>query len=133
MPPITGVVEKKLFESAWNFLTGWFTRKKQVEMLKHELAEERSGRLVFEKLMSELECYQDDENMYWRKDGKGGPYCGICLDHDQKKTPMTHAGKGTFYCCIHKQYFRTKECREREENRPQPKQPSYGEHGWMAR
>ncbi len=144
MPPITGVVEKKVFESAWNFLTGWLTRyrdmekkyedlKEKYELLQHELAEERSPRLAFEKLMSELECHHEDENIYWRKDGKGGPYCGVCLNHDQKLTPMTHAGEGAFYCCIHKQYFRTKECREREENRPQPKQPSYGEHGWMAR
>jgi len=144
MPPITGVVEKKVFESVWNFLTGRFTRyrdlekkcedlKEKYELLQHELAEERRPRLAFEKLMSELECHHEDENIYWRKDGKGGPYCGVCLNHDQKLTPMTHAGEGAFYCCIHKQYFRTKECREREENRPQPKQPSYGEHGWLAR
>ncbi len=135
--PISGVVEKKVAEGIWTVVRGWFTRyrdlEKKYEMLKHELAEERSPRLAFEKLMSELECHQEDENIYWRKDGKGGPYCGVCLNHDQKLTPMTHAGEGAFYCCIHKQYFRTKECREREENRPQPKQPSYGEHGWMAR
>jgi len=135
--PITGAVEKRVAEGLWSVVRGWFTRyqdlKKQNEMLQAQLAEERSGSVAFEKLMSELECHQEDENIYWRKDGKGGPYCGVCLNHDQKLTPMTHAGEGAFYCCIHKQYFRTKECREREENRPQPKQPSYGEHGWLAR
>src|SRR5713226_4951604 len=124
MDPITGVVEKKVAESVWAFFQGLFTQnrdlKKQVEVLQAQLAEERSGRLAFEKLMSELECHQEDENIYWRKDGKGGPYCGVCLNHDQKLTPMTHAEEGAFYCCIHKQYFRTKEFRERERNRPQP-------------
>ncbi len=138
MTPITGVVEKKVAESVWTYVRGWFTRdqdqKKQIEMLKHELTEERSPRLAFEKLMSELQCHQEDENIYWRKDGKGGPYCGVCLNHDQKLTPMTHAEEGAFFCCIHKQYFRTKERRERDRNRPQPPQPSYGgPHGWMAR
>ena len=138
MTPITGVVEKKVAESAWTYIRGWLTRnqdlKKQVEMLQHELAEERSGRLAFEKLMSEVECHQEDESIYWRKDGKGGPYCPICLHDNQKLIPMKNGAVGAFYCCLHKQYFLTKEYRQRERNREQPRQPSYGgPHGWMAR
>src|SRR5882724_10986144 len=128
MTPITGVVEKKVAESAWTYVRGLFTRnqelKKRIEMLQHELAEERSGRIAFEKLMSKLECHQKDENIYWRKDSKGGPYCGVCLNHDQKLTPMTHGDEGAFFCCIHKQYFLTEEYRERSKNREQPKQPT---------
>ena len=137
MTPITGVVEKKVAESAWTYILGRFTRdrdqKKQIETLQAELAAERNPRLAFEKLMNELECHQEDENIYWRKDGKGGPYCGVCLNHDQKLTPMPHGAEGAFFCCIHRQYFRTKEFRERERNREQRRQPSYGPHGWMAR
>jgi hypothetical protein len=78
MDPITAAVEKKVAEGAWAAIRRWFNRSKELEQsvkaLEAELAEERSPRLAFEKLMSELECHQEDENIYWRKDGKGGPY-----------------------------------------------------------
>ncbi len=138
MASITGVVEKKVAESVWAYLREWLTRcrdlRKQNEMLQAQLAEERSPRVAFEKLMSEVQCDQEDESIYWRKDGNGGPYCPVCLHDNQKLIPMTHADEGAFYCCLHKQYFRTRAFRERERNRPQPQQPSYGgPHSWMAR
>ena|SRR5882757_10448694 len=135
MDPITGAVEKKVAEGVWAVVRGWFTRnqdlKRQVETLQAQLAEERSGRLALEKMMSDVECHHEDENIYWRKDGKGGPYCPICLHDNQKLIPMNHGAEGAFYCCLHKQYFRTKEFRERERNRTQPRQPSYGTNDWM--
>lgn len=137
MAPITGIVEKKFAESAWGYFRGLFTRdrdqRKRIETLEAELAEERSEKLAFEKMMSELECRPEDENIYWRKDGKGGPYCPICLHDNKKLIPMTHGEEGAFYCCLHKHYFLTEELRERNRNRAQPQQPSYGPHGWMAR
>jgi len=141
MDPITGVVEKKVAETAWACVRGWFTRnrdlKKQIEILQSQLAEARSGHLAFEKLMSELECRPNDDNMYWKKDASGGPYCPLCLHGNRKLIPMTHGREGTFYCRIHDHYFETEEHRECEReaarNRAQPRQPSYGPHGWMAR
>lgn len=141
MDPITGVVEKKVAESVWTYLRGWFTRnhelKKQVETLQAQLAEESSGRLAFEKLMSELECRPEDDNIYWKKDGSGGPYCPICLLQNQKLGPLTHGREGAFYCRVHDHFFETKELRERDRqavrNRAQAaRRPSrFGPHSWM--
>jgi hypothetical protein len=118
MDPITGVVEKKVAESVWAYLRRWFTRnqdqKKQIETLQAQLAEERSGKLAFQKMMSEIECRPEDENMYWRKDGKGGPYCPLCLHDNEKLIPMTHGREGAFYCRLHDHYFETQELRARE-------------------
>jgi hypothetical protein len=141
MDPLSGVVEKKVAEGAWAVVRGWFTRnqdlKKQVETLQAQLAEERSGRLAFEKMMSEVECRPEDDNMYWNKDvRKGGPYCPLCLHANNKLIPLTNGSRqGAFYCRIHDHYFETEELRERERearrNRAQARQPSYGRHGWM--
>jgi hypothetical protein len=137
MAPITGVVEKKAAESVWTYLQKWFTRnqdlKKQIVELKAELAEERSGRLAFERLMSELESRPEDDHMYWRKDGKGGPYCPTCLHGDRKLIPLTIYGEGSFYCIIHEHVFETHERRERIRYRQQSQQPRYRPRNWMAR
>ena len=100
------------------YIRGWFTRnrdqKKQIEVLQAQLAEERSGKLAFEKLMSELECRPADDSMYWKKDGSGGPYCPLCLHGDQKLMPLTHGNRdGSFYCRIHEHFFETEELRQR--------------------
>ncbi|SRR5712692_1394573 len=144
MDPKSGVVEKKVAEGIWSVVRGWFTRnrdlKKQVETLQAQLAEERSGGLAFEKLMSEVECRPEDDNMYWNKDPrKGGPYCPLCLHADKKLIPLTNGNReGAFYCRIHDHFFETEELRMREReaarNRAQPRQPGYGgPHGWMSR
>jgi len=138
--PISGVIEKKVAEGVWTVVRGWFTRnrdlKKQVEALQAELAEERSGGLAVEKMMSEVECRTEDDNMYWSKDAKGGPYCPLCLHDNQKLIPMTQGGReGDFYCRLHDHHFETQERRERDrqarQNRAQPSRPGYGRHGWM--
>lgn len=137
MDPITGMVEKKVAESAWAYLRGLFTRnrdlKKQVEVLESQLAEERSGRLPFEKLMSELECR---DAMYWKKDGSGGPYCSYCLHLSKEPIPLTQRGEGIFYCGIHNHHFETKERQERNRQAAQSggvRRPSrFGRHSWMG-
>lgn len=119
MEPISGVVEKKIAEGAWTIVRRWFTRyrdqKKRIKALEAELAEERSGKSAFEKLMSELECRPEDDSMYWKKDGRGGPYCPLCLHHNKTLGPLTHGNRdGSFYCRIHDHYFETNELRQRE-------------------
>jgi hypothetical protein len=133
------VVEKKVAESAWAYIRGWFTRnrdlKKQVETLQAQLAEERSGRLAFEKLMSEIVCRPQDDSMYWKKDGSGGPYCPLCLHEKQKLIPLTHGREGAFYCRLHDHFFETEDLRmrDRERARHQPRGPSYGgPNSWMG-
>jgi hypothetical protein len=139
---ITGVVEGKAAGSLWSFFTSWSKRdreqKNKIESLKAELVEERSGRLAFERQMAELECRPDDDHMYWRKDGKGGPYCPTCIHETKKIIPLTHGSEGAFYCIIHKWYFETHEHRQREQQarsvrlhsgrRPSPRGP----HSWMG-
>jgi hypothetical protein len=137
MGPIGGIVEKKVAEGLWTVVRGWFTRnrdlKKQVEILQTQLAEERSGRLAFEKMMSEVECRSEDDNMYWNKDPrKGGPYCPLCLHANNKLIPLTNGNRqGAYYCRIYDHFFETEDLRQRERNRAQPRQPNYGPHGWM--
>jgi hypothetical protein len=137
MDPISTIVEKKATESLWSAILGWWNRnkelQKQVEALKAQLAEERSGRIAFDRLMEQLECRPCDDNLYWKKDGTGGPYCPLCL-HDQRKSiPLTHAAEGSFYCRLHDHYFETEERRERVRSaRQQIRRRSYrGPHSWM--
>lgn len=142
MAPISGVVEKKVAEGVWTAVRGWFTRnrdlKKQVEALQAELTEERSGKLGFEKMMSEVECRAQDDNMYWNKDPrKGGPYCPLCLHANSKLIPLTNGNRqGSFYCRIHDHHFETEDLRQREReaarNRAQRRGPHYGgPNSWM--
>ena len=119
MEPITGMVEKKVAESLWTVVRNWFQRnrdqQKRIESLQAQLAEVRSGKLAFEKLMSELVYRSEDDHMYWEKDGSGGPYCPLCLHGDEKLMPLTHGNRdGCFYCRIHDHHFETDDLRQRE-------------------
>ena len=114
----TGWFEKKAADSVWGFVGKWLNRnrdlKKQVATLTQELADERSGQRAFEQLLTELECRPEDDNLYWKKDGQGGPYCPLCLHNDTKLIPLTHGiQEGSFYCGLHEQTFETAECRAR--------------------
>jgi hypothetical protein len=130
MHQIPGEVAKKVAQASWSCLRNWFQRnralQKQVESLQAQLAEERSGKLMFKALMDELVCLLEDDNMYWRKDGSGGPYCPLCLCDNQKLIPLIHGSEGCYYCGLHKQFFTTQERRTRRSNYvPQPR-------GWRA-
>jgi hypothetical protein len=119
MDPITGMVEKNVIQSAWNYVRNWFHRgrdqRKRIEFLETQLNEERSGKIAFEKLVSELDCRPADDHMYWKKNGSGGPYCPLCLHGDEKLMPLTHGNRdGCFYCRIHNHNFETEELRERD-------------------
>ena len=118
MDPVSGIVEKKVAEGVFDAIRKWFNRRKddekQIESLKAQLAEERNGRLAFERLMSELVCRPEDDSMYWRKDGSGGPYCPLCLHENKKLIPLTHgANEGSYYCRLHDHFFETQESRNR--------------------
>jgi hypothetical protein len=111
-------VEKKVAASAWDYVLRWFSRnrdlKGQVASLEAQLAEERSGKLAFEKLMGELVCRPEDDHMYWKTDGSAGPYCPLCLHGGGKLMPLTHGNReGSFYCRIHEHFFQTEELRQR--------------------
>jgi|SRR5271155_4562594 len=121
MDPITGMVEKKAAESLWAYVSRLFTRnrdlKKRIAALEAELAEAKSGTLASERLMSELVCRPEDDNMYWKKDGSGGPYCPTCLHSKEKLLmPLTHGiREGAYYCRIHDQHFETHELRSHKQ------------------
>jgi hypothetical protein len=120
MDPISGIVEEKAVESAWALVRGWWNRnrdlKMRVEALEAQLAAERSPKLELDRLLCELVCHSDDDNMYWKKDGSG-PYCPLCLCDKSKLIPLTHGtGEGSYYCRLHEHYFETQERRERVRN-----------------
>ena len=134
MNPIPGVIEKNVAQMAWAYIQQRFSRHRELqlqqekEFLQGELKEARSGDLAFQKLMSELLCRRDDDNMYWKKDGSGGPYCFLCLHGDRKLMPLTNGDReGAFYCRLHDHSFVTKERREKD-RRPMP-QPQSGGYG----
>lgn len=130
-PPGSELAGKKAIEGAWAFIRNWFISKRQLEQrireLGNELAEERSGRVAFEQSLSGLECRAEDDGMYWKKDGSRGPFCPLCLDADRKLIQLVHGNReGSFYCGLHKQYFETRERRERDRMglfRPRPYRP----------
>lgn len=141
MDPITGLVEKKAAESVWAYIRRFFTRdrdqKERIKFLEAELAESRSGKLAFEKLVGDLTCRPDDDSMYWKKDGSGGPYCPLCLHQNKQLIPLTHAREGAFYCRIHDHHFETDERRQRDRQAVQDRanaqrRPSrFGPNSWM--
>lgn len=139
MHPIPGVVEKNVIQSALNYVRNFLHRdrdqQKRIESLETQLAEERSGKLAFEKLTSELECRPEDDHMYWKKDHSAGPFCPTCLHSDQKLIPLINGNReGAFYCNIHQQCFETEELRQRIRTRVRhPRPPSrFGPHSWMG-
>ncbi len=110
MDPIPGVVGKKAADWLFDATRKWWNRRrdleKRIEGVEAQLAEERSGRLAFERLMSELVCRPEDDSMYWRKDGSGGPYCPLCLHENKKLIPLTHSVReGEYYCRLHDHPF----------------------------
>ena len=121
MHPIPGVVEEKVARFTWAYVCKRFNRnrdlQRQVESLQAQLAEERSGKLAFETLIGGLVCRPEDDHMYWKRDGSGGPYCPTCLHGDKTLMPLIHGNRdGCFYCNIHKQHFETEELRQRTRN-----------------
>jgi hypothetical protein len=119
MHPAPGVIERKMAESLWDSVRKWFNRNRdlrnEVDALKRDLAEERSGVLAFERLKAELWSRSEDDGMYWKKDRCGGPYCPLCLDSDHKLISLTHGNRdGAFYCRIHDHHFETEERRTRD-------------------
>jgi hypothetical protein len=143
MDPITGMIEKKAAESVWAYFSRWFTEKrdlkKRVAELEAELTEARSEPLAFERLMSTLLCSPEDDSMYWKKDGSGGPYCPLCLHENKKLIPLTHGSReGSFYCRIHTHFFETNELRSHDrevrQNRQAVRLPSrLSRNSWMGR
>jgi len=143
MNPLPGAVETKVAESLWDYVRRWFASKrelqKRIEFLEAELAEAQSGKLAFEKMMNELECRTADDHMYWKQDGKGGPYCPLCLDSDKKRVALIHTDReGSFYCNIHKQHFHTEALRQHDRqaviDRAQDTRRSnrFGPNSWMV-
>src|SRR5260370_26923301 len=88
MNPIPGVVEKKVADSLWDVVRKWWNRhrdlEKRIEGLEAQLAEERSGRLAFERKLAEFECHPEDDNIYWKKDGSGLGNCPLWIYGSQK-------------------------------------------------
>lgn len=134
MHSVPGPLEQKaaetLLSAGWNFvrskLHSFFhrtrelkqeleAREQRIQELERELAEERSGDLKFERLVSTLVCRHENDGMYWKKGTADGPYCPLCLNSDQKLVPLTHGNReGCFYCRIHDHHFETAELRQRE-------------------
>ena len=112
-------MEKKVAEGVFDAIRKWFKRRKddekQIESLKAQLAEEKSGRLAFERKLAEFECHPEDDNIYWKKDGSGLGICPLCINGPEKLfTPLTHgANEGSYYCRLHDHFFETQECRNR--------------------
>ena len=134
MDPITTTIEQKVAGSIWAWIRRRFARnqelQKRVETLQAELVEERSGRIAFEQLLNQLECRPADDNLYWRKDGCGGPYCPLCLHEKEKLIPVTHAAEGSFYCRLHDHYFETEDRRLRVRDARLTRQPNYRHRSW---
>lgn len=126
---IPGVVEKKLGESVWDSIRKFFTRyreqQKRIEALEAALAEERGGKLAFERLMAEMVYSKDDDGMYWKKDGSG-PFCPVCVHKDHIDVPLSHgATEGTYSCSIHSTDYWTREYRERRRSNHIPRPRSW--------
>ncbi len=88
--------------------------QKENELLKAQLDPQRA----FERLMADMIPSNDDDGMYWKKDGSG-PYCPICLHKDHVDVPLAHgATKGTYLCAIHQTDYWSREYRESRASRP---------------
>jgi hypothetical protein len=120
MHPIPGVVEKKVAQSLGTWIRNRFNRyrdqEKRIESLEAQPVEARSGTLAFEKELAELVCRPEDDHMYSKKDGSGGPYCPLCIHADKRLIPLIHGFEGSFYCRLHEQFFETQERRTRRSN-----------------
>src|SRR5260370_40158887 len=95
MNPIPGVVEKKVADSLWDVVRKWWNRhrdlEKRIEGLEAQLAEERSGRLAFERKLAEFEGHPADDNDYWKKDVSSLGKVPRCIKRFLKLiTPDTH-------------------------------------------
>jgi hypothetical protein len=121
MDPVTGIVEKKAAEGAFNWLKNRMSPNAELEK-KLEAAKERIVELEarldakkdFEQRKAELECLSDDDSIYRQKDGSGPYYCPLCLNADNKFIPLTHgSNEGSYFCSLHKQYFETLALRNR--------------------
>src|SRR5260370_10014153 len=110
---LPGVVEKKVADSLWDVVRKWWNRhrdlEKRIEGLEAQLAEERSGRLAFERKLAEFECHPEDDNIYWKKDGSGLGISPLCINGSEKLfTPLTHGeNQGSHYCRLHEHFFDT--------------------------
>src|SRR5580704_11136448 len=106
MDPVTGIVEKKAAEGAFNWLKNRMSPNAELEK-KLEAAKERIVELEarldakkdFEQRKAELECLSDDDSIYRQKDGSGPYYCPLCLNADNKFIPLTHgSNEGSYFC-----------------------------------
>jgi hypothetical protein len=74
-------------------------------------------------LMRTLVCRQQDDHMWFKKDGSGGPYCPVCQAQTKKIIPlMPVSGRtGEFECFVDNRRYRTAERRRYlEQNPPRP-------------
>jgi TolA-binding protein len=141
MDPVTGIVEKKVAEGAFNWVRKRLSPnaelQKELEAVKDRLeaAKRRIQELQaqfdvkkdFERRKAELQCLSDDDSMYRQKDGTGPYYCPLCLNADNKFIPLTHGtSDGSHYCSLHKQYFETLELRNRRRNNNQQRNSGGG-------
>jgi hypothetical protein len=134
MDPISGVVEKKFFESLFDSVRKRWNRYSDLERknaaLEAQLAEIQSGKLAFERKVAELDCRPEDDGIYWTKDGRA--LCSLCLESDQKFIQLTHgAREGTYYCKLHEHHFETAASRHRRRNVTPMPIKHHGPHSWM--
>jgi hypothetical protein len=128
MDPATGTgIATKAVGGMFAWAKNWWHRerhlKARIAQLEAELAAEKSGEPAFERLMSTLVCRQQDDHMWFKKDGSGGPYCPVCQGQTKKIIPlMPVSGRtGEFECFVHDRRFMTAERRRYvEQNPPRP-------------
>jgi hypothetical protein len=137
--PIIETVEAKAAVGLFGKIAEWYNRdkiqKQQIAELKEALREAVTGRRAFDAWVDSLECRPEDDHMYFAKDGSGAMFCGVCIDHDRQRTPLTRVigREGQFECVVHEHVFETKARREhRAAERPQPQPRYYGSrNSWM--
>jgi hypothetical protein len=138
MIPVTGI-ETKAVDGVFAWARNWWNRnrdlKARIAQLEAELA---TGDAAFERLKSTLICRPEDDHMWFKKDGSGGPYCPLCLEQKRHLIPLIAvAGKaGEFECFVHGFRFQTAERRRYVDQHPyRPRQRRMISHGlgWMAR
>lgn len=140
MIPVTGIETKAVdgvFAWAKNLWNRQHDLKARIAQLEGQLATEQSGEAAFERLKSTLICRPEDDHMWFKKDGSGGPYCPLCLEQNRHLIPLIAVqGKaGEFECYLHNFRFRTAERRLYIEQHPYStprRRIISGGNGWMA-
>jgi hypothetical protein len=142
MIPVTGIVEKKTVDGVLAWAKSLWNRerdlKARIAELEAVLATEHSGEAAFERLMSTLICRPEDDHMWFKKAGTGGPYCPLCLPQTKQLRPLIAvSGKaGEFECYVHDRRFETAERRRHVEQNPRRSvrmRRVRGPQAWMVR